>query len=187
MMKSKVLFLKKSSLYKLNSLTGFTLAELMVAALILITILVGLLASYVTCFDLNETSKNFTLAMDAINQKMAEVSDYSFSNICSNFGISNSTFTLSDSDFQLMPAGDSRGNIYVYPYTTSSISSACASGCTCDYTMLRVVISVCWRQKSGRVIGEDKDLDGVLDSGEDTNGNNQIDSPAQLVTFLTAS
>lgn len=167
----------------LRSKTGFTLAELMVAALILITILVGLLASYVTCFDLNETSKNMTLAMDAVNQKMAQISDYSFSNVCSNFN--NSTFTLADSDLQLMPAGDSRGKIYVYPYTTSNIASSCVD-CTCDYTMLRVVISVSWRQKSGRIIGEDKDLDGVLDAGEDTNGNGKIDSPAQIVTFLTA-
>ena len=167
----------------LRSKTGFTLAELMVAALILITILVGLLASYVTCFDLNETSKNVTLAMDAINQKMAEVSDYSFSNICSQFN--NGNFTLADADIALMPAGDSWGKIYVYPYTGSAITSSCAD-CTCDYDMLRVVISVCWRQKSGRVIGEDKDLDGVLDAGEDTNANGQIDSPAQLVTFFTA-
>lgn len=168
----------------LRSETGFTLAELMVAALILITILVGLLASYVTCFDLNETSKNMTLAMDAINQKMAQISDYSFSNACSAFN--GTTFTLADSDLQLMPAGESRGKIYIYPYSSSDTSSTCASCVSCDYTMLRVVISVCWRQKSGRVIGEDKDLDGALDFGEDTNGNNQIDSPAQIVTFFTA-
>lgn len=174
---------KKLSIIKLKSQQGFTLAELMVAALILVTILVGLLASYVTCFDLNETSKNTTLAVDAAQQKMAQVSDYSFANACSNFN--NTNFTLADSDLALMPAGESRGKIYVYAYTGSSTSNSCAD-CTCDYDMLRVVVSVCWRQKSGRVIGEDKDLDGILDAGEDTNGNGKIDSPVQLVAFLTA-
>jgi len=33
-----------------------------------------------------------------------------------------------------------------------------------------------------KVIGEDKNLNGILDPGEDTNGNGIIDSPVELVT-----
>jgi hypothetical protein len=31
------------------------------------------------------------------------------------------------------------------------------------------------------VYGEDKDLDGVLDAGEDLNGNGKLDAPVQIV------
>lgn len=174
------MFLDKFS-NKIKNKSGFTLAELMVASLVLVTILVGLLASFVTCLDLNETSRNLTTALDAAQQKLAEIKDYSFSLACSDYSDANKYkfFTLTD-----MPAGESKG--VVYPYVDSGLNSCTVYNCSCDYDVLRVVISVCWRQKSGRVIGEDKDLDGVLDIGEDKNGNNQIDSPAQIVTFLTA-
>jgi hypothetical protein len=52
-----------------------------------------------------------------------------------------------------------------------------------DPELLRVTISVCWRQK-GRVIGEDTNLNGVLEGIEDVNHNNIIDSPVQLITIL---
>ena len=165
---------------------GFTLAELMIAALILVVILVGLLATFVTCFELNETNRNKALALYAAQEEMAKIRNYDFDNACDDFAINatpsgtNSTFTVTD-----MPAGESSGVIYAYVDTEYN---TCPGGfdCTCDYDILRVVISVCWRQKSGRVIGEDTDLDGVLDTGEDANINGQIDSPVQLVTLLTA-
>jgi prepilin-type N-terminal cleavage/methylation domain-containing protein len=165
---------------------GFTLAEIMIASLVLVIILVGLLASYVACFDLNETSKNVTLAMNAAQAKMAEITDYSFANACSDYNAT--TFTVSD-----MP--DSRGVIYIYPYSSYTTNSSCNNCTSCDYKMLRVVISVSWRQKSGRIIGEDNGgvpyiaanaLNGALNTGEDTNSNGKIDSPVQLVAFLTA-
>ena len=49
--------------------------------------------------------------------------------------------------------------------------------------LLQVTISVCWRQ-GNRVIGEDTNLNGQLDAGEVDNGNNIIDSPAQIVTII---
>jgi len=49
--------------------------------------------------------------------------------------------------------------------------------------LLEVTVSVCWQQVL-RVIGEDKNLNGVLDAGEDTNGNGKIDSSVQLVTRI---
>ncbi|MBU2541035.1 MAG: hypothetical protein KJ593_03940 [Candidatus Omnitrophica bacterium] len=163
---------------KLDSCSGFTLAELMIAALVLVTVLVGLLASYVACLDLNETNSNMTLALNAAQEKLAEIRDYSFSNICTDFN--NTTFNLDG----IMPTGESMAMIYTY--VDSDFNSCSTYNCSCDYDVIRVVISVCWRQKSGRVIGEDKDLDGIIDTDEDVNNNGQIDSPAQIVTFLTA-
>jgi hypothetical protein len=47
---------------------------------------------------------------------------------------------------------------------------------------LDVTVSICWRQ-GNRIIGEDANLNGVLDSGEDTmEANGIIDSTVQLKT-----
>ncbi len=50
-------------------------------------------------------------------------------------------------------------------------------------SLAQITVSYCWRQKNGLFVGEDVDLDGNLDPGEDTNGNGIIDSPVQLVTY----
>lgn len=166
---------------RLSNENGFTLSEIMVAALVLVTILVGLLASYVTCLDFNETTRNTTLALNAAQQKLEEMKDYSFSLLCTDYN--STTFTL-----DVMPTGESQGRVYVFVDSSPTGLNSCSGAydCTCDYDTLRVVISVCWRQKSGRVMGEDKDLDGVLDTGEDKNNNSVIDSPAMLTSYLTA-
>ncbi|MEW6009170.1 MAG: hypothetical protein AB1629_06020 [Candidatus Omnitrophota bacterium] len=174
----------KLNLDKLSNNYGFTLAELMVASLVLVTILVGLLASFVTCLDLNETSRNLTTALDAAQQKVAEIREHSFSDVCAYYNGRSTDSDGNPDDLDDMPAGESRRIVYVY--VDSGLNSCTTYNCTCDYKILRIIISVCFRQKSGRVIGEDKNLNGVLDAGEDKNANNQIDSPAQIVTFLTA-
>lgn len=179
-----------------TSQTGFTLAELMVAALVLVTILVGLLSTYVTCFDLNETNSNMTLALNAAEEKMAEIRDYSFRNACAKFqdevdGID----VMCECEDGEDPVDCCEGLLRTYVYIDDSdLNGRCSSSeisnddCNCVYDMLRVVISASWRQKSGRVIGEDQDLDGVLDTDpdEDVNDNNQIDSPVQIVTYMTS-
>jgi Tfp pilus assembly protein PilV len=143
---------------------GFTLIEVMLAAAFLIIVLGGLLATYISCFELISTSRNLTLAVNAARGKVEEIRDYSFNQIYSDYD--NTTFTVNE-----MSTGNSRGVVYV------------------DNTnpdLLQVIVSVCWRQRANRIIGEDLDLDGNLDTGEDTNFNNMIDSPAQLITLITA-
>ncbi|MBI5554451.1 MAG: prepilin-type N-terminal cleavage/methylation domain-containing protein [Elusimicrobia bacterium] len=51
--------------------------------------------------------------------------------------------------------------------------------------LLEVVITVCWRAKDGRIIGEDTNLNGVLDAGEDMNANSELDSPVKFRGFIT--
>ena len=50
-----------------------------------------------------------------------------------------------------------------------------------DLTRVRIVSSL---KSRGRIIGEDQDLDGVLDFGEDANANGRLDSPIELVTLI---
>ena len=50
--------------------------------------------------------------------------------------------------------------------------------------MLAVTVTFCWREKNGRIIGEDTDLNGQIDVGEDLNANGMIDSIATMRTLL---
>lgn len=148
----------------MNSLDkGFTLPELLLSAAILALVLCGILATYISCFELISTSENLTLAVNAAQRKIEEIRDYSFSQIYADYN--NHTFTVDE-----IAPGNSKGIVYI-------------DNSTAD--LLKVTISVCWRQRGSRIIGEDLDLDGSLDSGEDLNGNNMIDSPAKIVTLIT--
>jgi hypothetical protein len=48
----------------------------------------------------------------------------------------------------------------------------------------KIRIVACWRNQNGRVIGEDKNLNGTLDAGEDLDGNGLIDSPAVIESYV---
>ncbi len=47
-----------------------------------------------------------------------------------------------------------------------------------------VTVTFCWRQSNGRLMGEDSNLNGALNTGEDVNGNGTIDSPVQLIAYI---
>ena len=49
--------------------------------------------------------------------------------------------------------------------------------------LLKVTISVSWKQ-GNTVVGEDRNLDGSLNAGEDSNGNGILDSPVELTTLI---
>lgn len=141
---------------------GFTLMELMIAAAVLIAVLVGLLAAFIGCFALNETSRNLTIAINGCQRKLEEIHDESFGQIFASYD--GATFEVAG-----LRDADSEGVVEVD---------------NTDPDLLVISVTVCWRQKGGRIFGEDSDLDGVLDAGEDDNGNGQLDSPAQLVTLM---
>ncbi|KPK38868.1 MAG: hypothetical protein AMJ78_09365 [Omnitrophica WOR_2 bacterium SM23_29] len=144
---------------------GFTLLELMITAAILIVALIGLLAVYVLCFNINETAKNLTLATSAIQQKLEEIRDYSFYEIFDE--LNNTNFEVSG-----IPNQDAEGTIRVN---------------TSNPDLLKITISVSWRQRGGRIIGEDNGrgggipLNGEIDGTEDVNVNGILDSPAKIV------
>lgn len=50
-------------------------------------------------------------------------------------------------------------------------------------TLLDLSVAACWTSR-GRRLGEDQNCNGVLDAGEDLNGNGWIDSPAMVSTRL---
>lgn len=145
-----------------SNLKGFTLIEVMIGAFILASVILSIIAAYITCFELVYTSRNMTFAVNSAKAKMEEIRDYNFYGIYADYN--NQTFSIAE-----LPASESRGIIYV---DNSSPD------------LLKVTISVCWRQRS-RLIGEDNNLNGAIDAGEDINHNDIIDSPAQLVSLIT--
>ncbi len=144
-----------------KKISGFTLLELMIGAAVLIEALVGLIAAYTGCFTLNEEARNLTIAINGAQDKMEEIRNLSFNQIAAQDGTNFEIDGLSDTDSEGIVEVDSS-----------------------NPDLLVVIVSICWRQKGGRIIGEDSNLNGDLDAGEDANGNNQLDSPVRLVTLM---
>ena len=144
---------------KLLAQDGFTLVELLVSSAILIVTIVGILVSYVRSLELAEVAKNKTIAMSAVKSRMEQIKNTAFDNIVSTYN--NVTFTTSNLN--------GTGVSYVTTVSTN---------------VLQVTISFSWKQSNTHLIGEDKDLDGALDGGEDANGNGILDSPVQLVSSI---
>jgi len=141
---------------------GFTLLELMIACAIIIVGLTGVLATYVTCSDLVETTRNANLALNAEQEILEQVRRVTpLSLVSSNYN--GYTFNVSN-----MAAGNSLGLVTI----NNSNSS-----------FLRVDVGVCWRQKGGRVLGECS-FSGSTLTFNDTNGNGVLDSPVHIATYM---
>ncbi len=139
---------------------GFSLAEILLAVAILAFAFCGILAMHTTCFVLMATSKNVNIATNAAQGLIEEIRSAPFTQIISDYNGLN---------FIVNNIPSSRGVVYVDDT---------------DPELLEVTISVCWKQGK-RIIGEDTNLNGVLDSGEDKSPYNQIiDSPVELVTRI---
>lgn len=137
---------------------AFSLMELMLGTLVLVIALVSISVAYVSCFELNETSRNTTLFINAAQKEMEEIKNTAFSAITS-YSFSPDYLT-----------GNSIGIVNVD---------------NTDPQLLEVTVTICWRQKSGRIVGEDTNLNGVINVGEDSNGSGILDSPVQLITLIS--
>lgn len=148
-------------------LAGFTLVEVLVVVAILAFCLCGLLATYINMFFLTDLTRDLTLATNAVRARMEEIKRISFASL------GNSTFNLTDYGF---PSNQSIGMVQV-------------QGNYSNYTdqLSRVRVIACFESR-GRVIGEDANLNGVLDinatPSEDVNSNSRMDSPVELVTLI---
>jgi len=147
--------LKKRSTFS----KGFSLAEILIAIIILIVAISSILMTYIACFVLIDTVKNVNIATTAAQGVIEEMRSTPFTQIYDNYN--GLVFTLND-----IP--QSRGIVYVNDTNPE---------------LLEVTVSICWKHRN-RVIGEDSDLDGVLDSGEDTTSNGIRDSPVTLTTKI---
>lgn len=136
---------------------GFTLLELMIAVSVLIVAMAGLMAVFTHLISLNENSRKLTLAVEACQDKLEEMRNSNFSTLFTTY---NGT-SFNPNGF---PAGEAKGIV--------SVNNT-------NPNLLQVFVSVSWRTRSNRVIGEDKNLNGIVDAGEASG------SPAQITTLMS--
>lgn len=138
---------------------GFTLVELLVSSALLILAVTGVLLSYIRALELNEISKNSSLAVQSARTRMDQIKNATYSTVKGTYN--NVSFSVSGLD--------AKGVSYV----DDSVPK-----------LLKITVPVTWKQKNGRLFGEDADLDGVLDGGEDKNGNGLLSSPVEVVDYI---
>lgn len=148
-----------------NSQRGVSLIEVLISAFILATIAIVFLQGYISCIKLASLSKEYLYVLNSAQDKMEEIRNYNFSGIYNyyNNGVGH-TFKIGGFD-----PNDNMGVV--------SVDNS-------NPDLLYVIVTVCWRHLDGRIIGEDTNLDGILQSSEDTNNNAKIDSPITLVTYV---
>lgn len=191
-----------------------TLVEVMIAAAVLMIVITGLVGSFVALGSLRESAKNLTLAVNDAAKVMEEIHSTTFSNLRNSASVSycdahggtwetKVNVTSPGSYLSIDWDGDGITSDDEHIDIVCCDSSAVAGGQACteannanvapnsNTDLIDVYVTVSWREGrgTGRVIGEDANLNGVLDSGEDgtyaggTTG--RLDSPAQLVSKVT--
>ena len=104
---------------------------------------------------------NTTYAVNSAQKKIEEIRDHTFSDIYTYY-ITNNNDTF---DVDGISAADSEGSIVIIN------DGSDANGLT-SADLLQVTVTVCWRQKNGRIIGGDAALNPLSSS------------PVRLVTYI---
>ncbi|MFC1704182.1 prepilin-type N-terminal cleavage/methylation domain-containing protein [Candidatus Omnitrophota bacterium] len=161
---------------------GFTLAEVVVAIGIFVLVIAALLKIFVDCSVLTELSRNMIFALNEAQGQVEEIRNWPYDLIATDFisgGAPGNTFPPAPVDWA--------GAIYLYDATDPANPVLITVPTSPTPDLLQIEVVVCWRNKSGRVSGEDENTNGILDiaQGEDVNGNNKIDSLATVVTMLS--
>lgn len=146
---------------------GFTLIEVMIGAGILAGLFVGLMSIYFYCFDLQETARNTSLALNEVRTRLEEIKN-------SDFAVIVNTYTPTSD-----PLPPSVTNINLTSIPTGGIMRIEAGFVTgSSETLIDLRIVACWRQKGGRIVGT-ATLDGNRNFTDCTN------SPVELATSIS--
>jgi len=92
--------------------------------------------------------------------------------------IRNSNYDLITTDYI---SGGTPGNTFETTQPTG-IGSIYINDSNPD--LFEITIVICWRTKSGRIVGADLNLNGELDAGEPDDGDGILDSLATLITNI---
>ena len=155
-----------TAIYRKSS--GFTLAEVLVAIIVLAMVIVGLLTVFVQCSTLADLSGNTTLALSDARTKLEEIRNHNFITIVDDYA-----------------EGGTPGNVFGLPSFASGMGAGRVYINQITPDLLQVKVVACWQNRDGRIIGTDTNLNGVVDFGESHDGSGEIDSPVKLVTYIT--
>ena len=142
----------------MHSPKAFTIAELLIATAIILLTSLAILFSYVLCLELNTINKNTLSALENARNTLETLKSTSFEAIYDTYH--DKTFPLQGVEGIGLVEIDNKNPL-----------------------LLGVSIKCFWKSK-GRVIGEDKNIDGKLDLDEDKNDNGKLDSPVTLFTHI---
>lgn len=152
--------MRKFLRHKIKS--GASLSEVLVATAIVAMAAVTMIKLFLYCVDHSDLARNMTRAVTDAQSKMEEIKDH--------------TYSLIPTDYA---AGGTPGNIFT---TTNGMGVIYIDSTNPD--LLQIKAAVCWQNRNGRIMGEDTNLNGTLEAGEDLNNNAEIDSPATLISLM---
>ncbi|MBM3244611.1 MAG: prepilin-type N-terminal cleavage/methylation domain-containing protein [Candidatus Omnitrophica bacterium] len=149
---------------------GFTLIELLLVVVILAFSLTGILAAYVSCFVLSATSKNISIATNEALTRIEEIRSTPYAYI------TNSPADAMNPGYKSSPD---------YSFFVNSLPSGVGFINIDDSNPERLIVTVslCWRQ-GNRIIGEDTNLNGLLEAWEDIDNDGITDSTVQFSTII---
>jgi len=150
---------KRRIIQRISNRQGMTLPELMIAVGILALCITGILLSYLRSMELNEISRNMSIAVKAAESRLDLIRSTTFDTIQATHH--QVAFDVSGLD--------GKGVSYVN---------------NSNPDLLKVDVCVAWRTTNGRVFGQDSNLNGQIDGSEDSDGNGILDGPVQLTTYI---
>jgi hypothetical protein len=162
---------------------GFTYTEILLTLPIILISIFAAAAALMGSLSFNQTARFHTQAMNFGIWRMEQIR--------SNATLDPSAFRaamLSFNNRRYPPVIPAQGDVNTMqslgldPTGMEVISRAAMLSPTAD--IADVTVLVCYRDKGGRVVGEDRDFDGALDAGEDRNGNGGLDSPIMFRSMV---
>lgn len=167
---------------------AMTMLELVVVIGVVGIALMGLLVSYINSLSLSDYDKNLTIAMNIAREKMEELYtdrvktfDTLGQDLCGAANPPDCIWAMNGNTIVV-----SFNNTYMkthYPGFNGSCTAYIKDIDPLGDNLKEVRIVVCWRQGIGRIIGEDTNLNGALDPGEDSGRHaNELDSPCEIIS-----
>ena len=149
----------------LKNKEGFTLVELVFVIGILASIAVGMVQLYIHTAAMADLSGNVSIAVSQAQNILEEIREHDYDLISADYGAGGNPGNKFD--LTLMTG---KGRIYLD---------------TSNAELIEIEVVVSWEDRYGRIIGEDLDLDGELDGGEDSNGDSKLSSIVTLMSMVT--
>lgn len=145
---------------------GFTLVELMLTTAILAIAIIGVFSIYNASIVLSDMAGALTQMANIARYKLESLYTENFDSLDNHNG---ETFNLSGFGSDTLAVKEAKGVYKISSYSPN---------------LKRVTASITYKTKGGRIIGEDSNLNGVLDLGEDINGDSRLSSPVELTTII---
>ncbi len=142
---------------------GLTIIELVITTGVVAICIAGLVHLFVYCMWETETAGGQTEAASEAFGKIEEIRTCPFDDIAPTYG----------------PGGNPGDTFLLVRQEGKGVITLTKP----DPDLVEVEVVVCWR-RGNMIIGEDQNLNGVLEKNEDLNGNGVIDSPVAMTTLI---